>query len=76
MMAYETDEDAAWWVERSKREIPERRRREREAARPAQVRQHVCFALALSWLSADRTRRFLKWLRSQSGWHHAGGGGG
>jgi hypothetical protein len=76
----EADEDARRWVERSKRESLERRARDREVPwpkrEPEAVRQHVSFALALSGLSADRTKRFLKWLRGQPRRHIAGGGGG
>jgi hypothetical protein len=76
----ETDADAARWVERSRREIDERRAKEYETPwarrEPETVRKHVCFALALTGLSGERTKRFLEWLRSQSGWHNAGGGSG
>jgi hypothetical protein len=53
--------------------IHERHRREQKARWPAQVRQHVAFATALSGMSAGRTKRFLSWLRDQP---HGDRGGG
>jgi hypothetical protein len=79
-MSEETDADAARWVEQSKRETLERRAKKFETPwarrEPEQVLTHVRFALALAALSGDRTKRFLEWFKSQSGWHHAGGGSG
>jgi hypothetical protein len=60
--------------EREAARVHERHRREWEARWPGAVRQHAAFALALSGLSADRTKRFLEWTRSRPKPDHRAGG--
>jgi hypothetical protein len=55
--------------------IHEQHRREQKARWPAEVRQHVLFATALSGLSPGRTKRFLEWIRSRPKPDDHGGGG-
>jgi hypothetical protein len=76
------DAESARWVEQSRREVEERRAKELETpwARrdPERTRKHVAFALALTGLSGDRTKRFLSWIKGKPGVpdDRAGGGGG
>lgn len=61
--------------EREAARVHEQHRREQKARRPEAVRRHILFAGALSGLSAERTKRFLKWIRSQPPRADDAGGG-